>query len=58
MYLYNKYGRPIYHDTWAQLCGIVEWVCENWDQADEGIWETRAEELHALAAHVLGGGSA
>ena len=20
---------------------IVDWLCENWDQADEGIWETR-----------------
>ena len=20
---------------------IVDWVCEHWDQADEGIWETR-----------------
>jgi GH15 family glucan-1,4-alpha-glucosidase len=41
VYLYNKYGTPIYHDAWANLCRLVEWVCENWDQADEGIWETR-----------------
>ena len=20
---------------------MVEWVCENWDQADEGVWEVR-----------------
>jgi GH15 family glucan-1,4-alpha-glucosidase len=41
VYLYNKYGRPIYHDAWMDLTRIVEWVSENWDQADEGIWETR-----------------
>src|SRR5439155_26024305 len=41
VYLYNKYGAPIYHEAWQDLCRIVEWVCENWDQADEGIWETR-----------------
>jgi len=41
VYLYNKYGTPIYHDAWEDLSRIVEWVCENWDQADEGIWETR-----------------
>jgi GH15 family glucan-1,4-alpha-glucosidase len=41
VYLYNKYGTPIYHDAWEDLCRIVEWVCGNWDQADEGIWETR-----------------
>ncbi len=41
VYLYNKYGTPIYHDAWEDLTRIVEWVCEHWDQADEGIWETR-----------------
>jgi GH15 family glucan-1,4-alpha-glucosidase len=41
VYLFNKYGRPIYHEAWEDLRRIVEWVCLNWDQADEGIWETR-----------------
>jgi pentatricopeptide repeat protein len=41
VYLYNKYGQPISHDAWEQLAQIVEWVCGNWDQADEGIWEVR-----------------
>jgi GH15 family glucan-1,4-alpha-glucosidase len=41
VYLYNKYGTPLYHEAWQDLCRIVDWVCENWDQADEGIWETR-----------------
>jgi GH15 family glucan-1,4-alpha-glucosidase len=41
VYLYNKYGTPIYHDAWEDLSRIVDWVCEHWDQADEGIWETR-----------------
>ena len=41
VYLYNKYGTPIYHEAWGDLCRIVDWVCDNWDQADEGIWETR-----------------
>jgi GH15 family glucan-1,4-alpha-glucosidase len=41
VYLYNKYGTPIYHQAWQDLCRIVNWVCDNWDQADEGIWEIR-----------------
>jgi GH15 family glucan-1,4-alpha-glucosidase len=41
IYLYNKHGRPISHGSWSQVCRIVDWLCENWDQADEGIWETR-----------------
>jgi GH15 family glucan-1,4-alpha-glucosidase len=23
------------------LTGVIDWLCENWDQPDEGIWETR-----------------
>ena len=41
IYLYNKYGAPIYYEAWENLRRIVDWLCENWDQADEGIWETR-----------------
>jgi GH15 family glucan-1,4-alpha-glucosidase len=41
VYLYNKYGEPISHDLWSQLSRLIEWVCQNWDQSDEGIWEVR-----------------
>jgi GH15 family glucan-1,4-alpha-glucosidase len=41
VYLYNKYGSPIFSDTWDDIRRIVDWLCENWDQVDEGIWETR-----------------
>ncbi|TMK69931.1 MAG: glycoside hydrolase family 15 protein [Actinobacteria bacterium] len=38
---FNKFGSPIHHDDWMNLTQVVEWVCDNWDQADEGIWEVR-----------------
>jgi GH15 family glucan-1,4-alpha-glucosidase len=41
VYLYNKYGSPVFSDTWDNIRRIVDWLCENWDQVDEGIWETR-----------------
>jgi GH15 family glucan-1,4-alpha-glucosidase len=41
LYLCNKYGLPIYHDGWIEMTRSVEWLIEHWDQADEGIWETR-----------------
>ncbi|HEU0304092.1 MAG TPA: glycoside hydrolase family 15 protein [Gaiellaceae bacterium] len=41
VYLYNKYGTPIPHDAWMDLSAIVDWVSDNWDRPDEGIWETR-----------------
>jgi GH15 family glucan-1,4-alpha-glucosidase len=42
IYLADKYGSPISHADWGELTKIVEWLCENWDRADAGIWESRA----------------
>ena len=41
VYLYNQWGSHIHHDAWEDLTRVVDWVCSNWDQADEGIWEVR-----------------
>ena len=41
VYLYDKYGKPLYHDGWMELTRNLEWLIEHWDQPDEGIWETR-----------------
>jgi GH15 family glucan-1,4-alpha-glucosidase len=26
---------------WTDLCAVVDWLCDNWDRDEEGIWETR-----------------
>jgi GH15 family glucan-1,4-alpha-glucosidase len=41
VYLFNKYGTPISYDLWCELRRLVDWVCENWQRRDEGIWEVR-----------------
>ncbi len=53
IYLYNKYGTPIYHDAWMDLTEIVDWLCENWDQADEGIWEMRGGRQHFVYSRLM-----
>ncbi len=35
------HGELIAYDDWRSLAPIIDWVCENWRQPDEGIWETR-----------------
>ncbi len=32
---------PIGHRGWVDIRRIVDWLADNWDQPDEGIWETR-----------------
>jgi len=41
VYLYNKYGSPISYDLWRELRRLINWVCDNWQREDEGIWEVR-----------------
>src|SRR5215203_2869824 len=41
VYLYNKHGSPISYDLWTHLRGLINWVCDNWQRKDEGIWENR-----------------
>jgi GH15 family glucan-1,4-alpha-glucosidase len=32
---------PLGYMGWLELVKILDWLCENWDQPDEGVWETR-----------------
>jgi GH15 family glucan-1,4-alpha-glucosidase len=53
VYLYNKYGTPIYHEAWEDLSRVVNWVGENWDQPDEGIWETRGGRKNFTLSRLM-----
>jgi GH15 family glucan-1,4-alpha-glucosidase len=53
VYLYNKYGEPISYDFWVALRGIVDWVCDNWRQMDEGIWESRGGRRHWVYSKLM-----
>jgi GH15 family glucan-1,4-alpha-glucosidase len=37
----DDFGLPIAHEGWLALTKIMDWVADNWDQPDEGVWETR-----------------
>jgi GH15 family glucan-1,4-alpha-glucosidase len=34
-------GVGITHQSWIELADFIDWLCEHWDQPDDGIWETR-----------------
>jgi GH15 family glucan-1,4-alpha-glucosidase len=40
-FLADSYGIQMGHQGWTELAGMIDWLCEHWDQPDEGIWETR-----------------
>ena len=41
LWLADQHGLTIGHPGWTKLAQLADWLCEHWDQPDEGIWETR-----------------
>lgn len=53
IYLYNKYGSPISYDFWKNLEQQIDWLSDNWNQPDEGIWEVRGGRKNFLYSRLL-----
>ncbi|MEU9026666.1 glycoside hydrolase family 15 protein [Streptomyces sp. NPDC048383] len=41
------------YDGWKRFAGLLDWLCENWDRADEGIWETRGGRQHFTYSRLM-----
>ena len=53
VYLYNKYGDPIWYELWTHLRALIDWVCDNWQRKDEGIWEVRSGQQHSVYSKLM-----
>ncbi len=53
VYLYDKYGKPVSHDLWNNIVDLLGWVCKNWRQPDEGIWEVRGGRYDFLYSRMM-----
>jgi GH15 family glucan-1,4-alpha-glucosidase len=53
IYLYNKYVEPVGYDGWTRIRRLVDWLCDNWKQEDEGIWEVRGGPRHFVHSKVM-----
>ncbi|MFJ4790219.1 glycoside hydrolase family 15 protein [Streptomyces sp. NPDC088794] len=53
IYLYDKWAKPVSSAQWDDVCALVDWVCDNWDQPDEGIWETRGGRKPFLYSRLM-----
>jgi GH15 family glucan-1,4-alpha-glucosidase len=53
VYLYNKHGSPISYDLWTHLRALLNWVCDNWQNEDEGIWETRGGRRNFVYSRLM-----
>ncbi|MEE9171255.1 MAG: glycoside hydrolase family 15 protein [bacterium] len=53
VYLYNKYGSPISYNLWSGLRRLINWVCDNWQKKDEGVWEVRGGQQHFVYSKLM-----
>ncbi|SCF28195.1 Glucoamylase (glucan-1,4-alpha-glucosidase), GH15 family [Micromonospora purpureochromogenes] len=41
LHLGDSYGLQASHQGWLNTVRLMDWLCDNWDQPEDGIWETR-----------------
>jgi GH15 family glucan-1,4-alpha-glucosidase len=52
-YLFDKYGTQVAYDGWMWLRRMVDWICDNWQRKDEGIWEVRGPQQHFVYSKLM-----
>jgi GH15 family glucan-1,4-alpha-glucosidase len=53
LYLGDRCGLPIGHRGWQEIRAVLDWLADNWDQAEEGIWETRGGRENFTYGRVM-----
>src|SRR3712207_3885376 len=46
-------GLPRPHQGWTAISRVLDWLAENWDQPEEGIWETRGGRMPFTYGRVM-----
>jgi GH15 family glucan-1,4-alpha-glucosidase len=53
VYLAERDGMPLSYALWARLRAILDWLADNWDQPDEGIWEVRGGRQRFTYSRIM-----
>lgn len=53
VYLFDKHGSGISHDAWADVRRVIDWVAENWDRPDAGMWEIRGDAREHTTSRLM-----
>jgi len=53
VHLADSHGLQMSHDAWVHTTHLVEWLCEHWDQPEDGIWETRGGQQHFTYGRLM-----
>lgn len=53
VYLFDRHGEAISYDFWLDISRQVDWVCDHWQQEDQGIWEVRGGKREFLYSRMM-----
>ncbi|GIH06126.1 glucoamylase [Rhizocola hellebori] len=53
VHLADTHGLGMSHDAWSGICTLMDWLCEHWDEPDDGIWETRGGRQHFVYGRLM-----
>lgn len=53
IYLFDRFGGPVNYDIWQDLTKMLNWLAENWNLPDHGIWEIRGGEREFLFSRLM-----
>ncbi|UWE11174.1 glycoside hydrolase family 15 protein [Actinacidiphila bryophytorum] len=49
----REVGQQATYGGWHSLAGVLDWLADNWDRPDEGIWETRGGRKDFTYSRVM-----
>ncbi|MGG7575663.1 glycoside hydrolase family 15 protein [Streptomyces sirii] len=49
----HRHGLQLGHRGWTSLLTLLDWLVDHWDQAGEGLWETRGGRKHFTYGRVM-----
>ena len=52
VYLSSKY-QPVSWELWRNLRRVLDWLADNWQRPDEGIWEVRGGRRHFVYSRLM-----
>jgi GH15 family glucan-1,4-alpha-glucosidase len=53
VYLAERGGMPLSYELWVKLRSVLDWLADNWDQPDEGIWEVRGGRQRFTYSRIM-----
>jgi GH15 family glucan-1,4-alpha-glucosidase len=53
IYQADRHAIQMNHECWLHTARTLDWLCEHWDQPDDGIWETRGGRQDFVYGKVM-----